>query len=642
MPVNYLVEINSRASFKPVIATPADWISRQYDLYYIDLQSPRKIPGYKKTYWEEWGGWYNMPDSARVEVYIMDWMERTDIFNEILTTPLLFYVDEKARRLYFNAPKHPWLYETWETQLTKTEGFLHTAKNQQNPSDTYINDDYLRVILDEPSDNRKLPDPIHGVDLFLSFSIKLNNASGFELLDTELYFNGPARLYKTLKDMPSYSDFIMIRTGIVDDISITKDSVTFTCAEKYRTLEQNVCKTITSDEWVINTLEAAGKSLPIIFGRQETQLIKIMDNTMARFIVEIPEAGEEEKIENAKNADFTTIVGVYDKDGNRLEYEIDGLYIIAENTAETLVYSRVRNTGQEDEYIPIDEEITVNLQKSADMPVRFLAAEYITRIHGVYDREDNPLDFTLNGLVITAPREADYAVVEGYANNRLGDIVIHLISIKGGVLYTNTFWDVAETDAYRNTSPRLNIAIKSGTVRSAINEVLKSDMVFLIQKNNARFTLRSWGKQYGVFNIDEYLITQEPSKNWKDAQKYWFSSCVVKYSKNDRTGGFDNQIFLKDKENDIQEKYNKKTTAEFETRLTRAEDARNLAARLAARFNYLKETVTIGVGKDTSEINQLDTVMITISVNDRLYSHVKKWIVKEIDPAQDKMTLEAV
>ncbi|MDR2802887.1 MAG: hypothetical protein LBB22_01190, partial [Treponema sp.] len=244
MAINYLVEINSRASYKPITATPVDWISRQYDVYYVDLQSPRKLPGYQKqTYWEEWGGWYNMPDSTRVEIYIMDWMERTYDFNEILTTPLLFYVDETLRRLYFNAPKHPWLYEAWETQLTKTDGFLYSAKNPQNPSDTYINDDYLRVILSMSSDNRKLSDPIHSVDLFLTYSISLDNAAGiFDLIDTELYFNGPARLYKTWKDNPEYSDFVMIRTGIVEDVAVNDKTVTFSCAEKYRTLEQSVCK----------------------------------------------------------------------------------------------------------------------------------------------------------------------------------------------------------------------------------------------------------------------------------------------------------------------------------------------------------------------------------------------------------------
>jgi hypothetical protein len=285
-------------------------------------------------------------------------------------------------------------------------------------------------------------------------------------------------------------------------------------------------------------------------------------------------------------------------------------------------------------------KIHVELEKIANMPVQFLAAEYITAVAGVYDRDEKALVYTRNGLVITAPREANYAVITGYTNNRLGEIVVQLISTIGGVAYSNTFWDTAETDAYKNSSPRLNIAIKSGTVRSAVNEVLKSDMVFLIQKNNARFTLRTWGKEYAAHNVETWLLTQQPSKNWKDAQKYWFSSCVVKYAKNDRMGEFGNQIFLNDNENGVKEKYNRMKTSEFETNLTAAADARSLAGRLSERFNFLKETISIGIGKDTSGINPLDAILITVAENERVYSHTKRWIVKEIDPAQDKMTLE--
>jgi hypothetical protein len=444
-------------------------------------------------------------------------------------------------------------------QIAKNDGFLHTVKDPLNPSDTYVDGDYLRVILDKPSDNRKLSDPLHSVDLFLSFSIKLDNSGGgFDLIAPESYFNRPVHLYKTWKDRPSYADFVMIRTGIIDDISITGDGITFSCAEKFRTLEQNVCKIITGDEWTINTDGTDGKSLPVVFGVQEVPLIKIFDNP------------------------------------------------------------------------------------TADEPDQFLAAEYITSISGVYNSEGEPLSYTLDGLVITAPPEADYARITGYTNNRLGDIVVQLVSTIAGISYIDNFWDVAETDAYKNTSPRLDITIKSGTVRSAVNEVLKSDTVFLIQKNNALFTLRRWGTLYGVFSVDEYLHTLYPSKNWKDAQKYWFSSCIVKYAKNGRTGEFTNRVFLNKNENVLQGKYSKKKTAEFETCLTTEQDARAMAERLSERFNFYRETVSIGIGKDTSAINPLDTVLVKISVNGRLYSNITRWIVKEIDPAQDKMTLEEI
>jgi hypothetical protein len=376
---------------------------------------------------------------------------------------------------------------------------------------------------------------------------------------------------------------------------------------------------------VINTLEAAGKLLPIVFGKQEVPLIKIIDNGMSRFLPKKKPNSEEREY-----VDYSSIVGVYDSDGVSIDYEIEGLYIIASSTAKTI------------KYINVNVEQSVELEKIADMPVQFLVAEYITAIGGVYNSDGVALPYTRNGLVITAAKEANYAIVTGYTNNRLGDIVVQLISAVAGVLYTNTFWDVAETDAYINTSPRLNIAIKSGTVRSAVNEVLKSDMVFLVQKNNARFTLRRWGAEYGVFSVPEYLHTQQPAKNWKDAQKYWFSSCVVKYGRNNRTGDFAGRVLINDNENILRGKYSKIKTYEFETNLVQAQDARNLGVRLSARFNSYKETVQIGIGRDTSEINLLDTVVIKIAINERLYSNVTRWLVKEIDPAQDKMTLEEI
>jgi hypothetical protein len=470
-----MAEINTRAVYEPIIATPVDWVSRKYNIYYISLKSPRKLPGYKKTYWEIWGGWYSMPDSSRVEIYILDWLQQAASFDDILTIPFTFYIDGEAGRLYFNAPKHPWLYEAWDVQLAVNDGYLYTVKDPMNPSDMYIEGDYLHAGLDMPSDNRKLSNPIYSLDLFLSFSIKIDNTSGvFDRISPASYFNRPVKLYKTWKESPAYSDFVMIRTGVVSDVSINKDGITVSCAETFRSLEQNACKIITADEFEIEEASAEGKPLPVIFGTQEITLIKIFDNPV--------EGG----------------------------------------------------------------------------PARFLAAGYITSVIGVYNDDGEPLSFTRSGLVITAPKEAKYASITGYTNNRLGDIVVHLISTTGGIPYINSFWDIEETDAYKNSSPRVNIAITGGTVRSAVTEVLKSDMVFLIQKNNARFTLRRWGAEYGVFSVPEYLHTQQPAKNWKDAQKYWFSACVIKYSKNDRTGGYSNQILLKDNENAIQEKYNRK------------------------------------------------------------------------------------
>jgi hypothetical protein len=60
------------------------------------------------------------------------------------------------------------------------------------------------------------------------------------------------------------------------------------------------------------------------------------------------------------------------------------------------------------------------------------------------------------------------------------------------------------------------------------------------------------------------------------------------------------------------------------------------------RFSTMKDTVRVSVGADTSRFNLLDTVNMKIAVNGRKYSNNETWIIKEIDPARDRLVLEAV
>lgn len=561
MAVNYLAEINARAAYKPVIATPVDWISRRYDVYYITLFKTRG-----ETYWTAWGGSYDTLETSRVEIYITDWLQKAANFDDMADTPFLCFIDEG--RLYFNAPKHPWLYNLFELQLVRATGFLHTAKNSENPSDCYIENDYLPALLDKPSDDRKLSDPLHNAQLYLTFSITIENDGRFDLIDPAMYFNGPARLYKTTKDNPRYEDFVLIRTGNVENVSADDKKVTFSCAESFRALTQNACGTLEKDGFDKPLIDGAeGKSLPMVFGTVEIALIKVY---------EYPDPDPPEE----------------DAEGNKIEGDAE-----------------------------------------------YVCAEYTLSVQGVYDGDGAALAFTRNGLIITASKKASYAKITGYAENRIGYIVTQIIERRAGIRYIPTFWDIAETNLYRDASPRLDIAITGGTVRSAVDSVIKSDLVFLVQKNNALFTLRSRDRQYAVHSFESWTITQQPKMNWNDAQKYFFSSCVVKFRKNARTGEFLDQYFNADFENGAEERYNKKAAAEFETCLSNAADAKVLGDRLAERFTTLRAQMTIGVGKDTSGINLLDTVLIAPEVNGRTYSENNRWRVTGINPAQDTMTL---
>lgn len=614
MAINYLAEVNAQASYRPDIATPADTNpGMQFNVYYLDLFRPEGL-----TYWntpdpDGFGGFYDTPDTTRVEIYVGGWLQKAGSLDAVKTHENTFFVDTSTGFLYFNVPKHPWLYERWQLDLTVTERFLHSVKDVNNPSDAYIKSgpedrgmgDFVRTILALPTDDRKLSDPIHGSELFLSFSIQIDNSEGiFDLLDTGVYFNGPAKLYKTWKNNPTYDDFTMIRTGVVENIAINDKTLTFTCAEKFRSLEQSVCKLIEDSDRIVTDFkdDAVGKPFPIVFGEAEVTLIPIKE----------------------------TIVD------EEWDYTKDPP-VLMEQT-KTVVY---------------------------------LAAEYISALLGVYDSEDNLIPgATLDGLEITATvltvhegentsaKDGEYARIRGYTGTsslgpqpQLGEIITRLMARDTGITYDPVFWDVAETNAYITSSPYVNIVIKSGTVRAAVNEVLKSDTAFLIQKNNALFTLRRWGDDYGrpdgaPWEFQSNLLTKPPSKTWADAQKNFFSDCVVLWGKNDRTGEFKHRYINEESKANVEALYNKLKTAEFETCLIDQSDVSYLAANLSARFCYLKETISIAIGTDLSEVNLLDKVRIKtgendyVSVNGRVYSRDKLWIVKAINPAQDTMTLE--
>jgi hypothetical protein len=124
-------------------------------------------------------------------------------------------------------------------------------------------------------------------------------------------------------------------------------------------------------------------------------------------------------------------------------------------------------------------------------------------------------------------------VVEGYSENKIGQIVISLIARSGRLLYNESNWDVNETNSYLNASSPLNIAITGGDIKKAVADVLKSDMAFLIQKNDGRFTLRKWGNTYATHNIESWYLTQHPQKYFSNAQQNYFSSCIIKYKYNE-------------------------------------------------------------------------------------------------------------
>jgi hypothetical protein len=277
--------------------------------------------------------------------------------------------------------------------------------------------------------------------------------------------------------------------------------------------------------------------------------------------------------------------------------------------------------------------------------LQYVAGEYIKSVFAVYDKDDEIIPDTYwnfeNGIITTSI-EASYAVVTGNTNNRIGQIITNLIAEKANLIYVYSFWDIAETDIYKNSSPYINIAFTDGAVNEAVKKTLSSDMAFLIQKNDGKFTLREWGKTYNTFKIENWEITNFPTKNYNNAQKNYQSSCLINYNYNFQTKTFDNSLLYTANERAAEDLYGKLVRKEFETYLTHNTAASILAKKLSNRFSVLKENVQVSVGFNTSEINLLDKVQIDLTINGRSVSKYTDWIVIEIDPAQDILLLENI
>jgi ribosomal protein S17E len=237
-----------------------------------------------------------------------------------------------------------------------------------------------------------------------------------------------------------------------------------------------------------------------------------------------------------------------------------------------------------------------------------------------------------------------YAKFSGYLNNKLGEIVTWLAAKEDNTKYTYTAWDIFEAYVYINASPRLNIMFSGGDIKSAIKTVLQSDMAYLIQKNDGRLTLRKWGGSYFVHEIDAFRIMDYPEKDFSDAEKNYFSSCRIKAGYNYLTKEYDENYLYTERESYAVNKFLKTRVAEYETRLISREDEEGLARSLSERFLDIKETVRVSVMRDLSGFKLLDMVKFKpgLEVNDRKYSDVETWIIKEIDYANDKLVLEAL
>jgi uncharacterized protein YkvS len=564
MYANYLAEISGRLGIVPQF-TPDDTISRTYGIYRLYIGA--KPEG---TYWRDWGGTYDNPTASLIEIRIVNWLFPVASLADLLAVEnSCYFADGYA---YVHVTDFTWLYNPSETAMAGLSKYLYGPKNAIDPRDMFLGGSYAEARLLLPSVSVKLSDVIAGITLFGTFGISLANNDGFFDGETSVeLFNSPVMVKKSTVENPEYEDFQTIRQGIVESVKTDSAKIDITAADKFRTLDNQICGLINADDYPVaaDRQDAVGKPLPVAFGSVTMPLIEI-------------------------------------------------------------AYTETES----------GDNVTVD--------AKYLAAEKITSFEGLYDENGTSLPWSLEGIVIVFSRTSSkdeklkpkYAKFTGYTENGLGSVVTFLVARDTALQYVPSVWDVTETNRYIANQPRLNMAVTGGDIRGAVKLALQSDTAYLIQKNDGRLTIRKWGEYYAMREIPSWRITGQPEKSFADAQKNYFSSCVVSGKYNDYAKNYGESCVYTEGENAANEKYLKLKRNEYDTRLAETAAMKSLAADLAERFGDMKDTVRVTVGVDNASFNLLDMVRMAVTVNGRKYSGNEEWVIKEIDYVRDTLALE--
>jgi len=529
------------------------------------------------SYWLDWGGHFNHFRGEDIMIRYGNYLAVADSIGNMRGMLNSLYV--QGRTVFINIPRHPWLFPDYETSFDKIIPFLSNALNPANPSNNVLGEaTRAEVRLGIPNFTVKLSDNIAGMTLNQGFSITLHNDDGF--FDDEEWmniFNTPLRLSKSF----SGGGFRRIRDGLVENKNTAFDGVRISVADRFRALGDPVYDVINQADFegVPIRDRALNRPIPIVFGTARTGLIKLTDNR--------PDENSPGVAVNyymtAENA--ASINAVFDRDGNRLDFTFNGnTKIIA-----------VRNIVEDDREVGI---------------------------------------------------EATEALVTGNAGNgvngnRIGHVIRWLFENKAGVVFNETNFNVGEYNAYANGSFQVNMAVTGGNIRSAIEDVLKNDMAFLIQQTDGRFTLRSYARRgtYGLHVIPKEMITQKPEKDYGRAQDNWFNSCIVEWVNN---GGETISELYDARANEAERRYRRRVQKTFETNLTTAANAGTLAGVLSDRYTNMRQVIKLSVGINTAGFQLLDRVRVDLNINDRKFSRSTDFVITAINHSQDILTLEEI
>jgi len=552
--IRYLLEVMGNREFQ-IFPTAVNEYPKNYNLYYIDL---RDYPT-ENNYWLDWGGYFDNYIGTQLELYYNDRLLRKVYeIDEVKTVPYTMFV--LPDKCLLNIPSHPWHYPDSKQYGNTMLYFLSTSLKENNPSYSVIRKglDIAKINLNIPNFSIKLSDSVNGIMLNQGLTVSLNNNDGFFDDETKWnMYNYPIYLKRSNADNPEYSDFKIIRSGLIENTTTTMDTFHINIADRFKAMNEPICKIITRELFPyveFGVENDTGKNLPIIYGTKKVKLLKLNETT-------------------------------------------------------------------------------------------FTVAEYVNNIISVIDRDNNELQYSFNANenIITTSEKAVEAIITGYTDNRIGEIIKHLIVSRTDIEYLSTYFEISEMENYTINSPRINILIDNGNVRNAIQNVLKSDMAYFFQKINDKFTIRKYGEFYNSHDIESWLLTdiKKPEKTFDKANDNYFSNCVIKYNFTDNNTF--NSFFFNENEAELKNKYNNKIVSRtFETDLIDVEDARKLAVLLSKRYSTLKQTIKISVGANTNNFELLDYINIELKINGREFSKVKNYFIKEINPSQDILTLEEI
>ena len=605
--VRFLAEIAKRrkAEIHPV---PFDY---ENGIYIISIS-----PHPEESYWVGWGGYYDNFAGTGIELYYRQFLRRAEDLEDLLhkTVQNMFCIDMENYTVYIKIPMHPWLYPDYGTQVHDVMPVISSALNPDQPYDNKLRGEPAIVRLSPPSFTVNLSDGMSGVNLNQGFSIGLENSDGFFDSDEEWgIFNAPVRLLKSFAENPAYEDFRLVRDGLSDCMSTGFDSFRVSVSDKFRAMSAPACKILEGEKYNGYAIgdKAKGKNIPLVYGIKKVPLIDVTgdnDYLAAEYVERVYNVKNREGAElpvlpiknNIIRFDYSAVAGVYRRDNEPIT-----------------TFTKTEN----------------GIQLAADNAGKFPPADYITGAGGnrIPHRYDNA-----TGLITFD--NADSALVAGYTANKTGEIIIDIADRIGGHSYIKSFWNKTEVDRYTAASPKVNIAIDGGDVKSAVQKTLKSDMAYFIQQSDGKFTIRKWGRKYGVHSVPAWAITNAPEKDYEIAAERYFSSCVILYESGD--GETKKSLLFNEMEKEAEIRYRKLKTETFETDLADRTAAEAAARLLSGRYATMRQTVTLPVGIDTSKMELLDRVVIAVTVNGREFSKAIEYAITGINPAQDILTLE--